>query len=89
MAAPVMGLDPTSPVIEEANTSVMPDFDRIAKLLAEPRFTGACAAAATAGAGALVAAEATVVPAARIDNAIRGTIDRDLSLKASPRGVTA
>jgi hypothetical protein len=36
-----MGLVPTLPVISEAGTSVIPDFDRMTKLLALPRFTGA------------------------------------------------
>jgi len=41
MAAPVMGLAPTFPVILDEGTSVIPDFVRIAKELALPRFTGA------------------------------------------------
>jgi hypothetical protein len=36
-----MGLVPTLPVISEAGTSVIPDFDKITKPLALPRFTGA------------------------------------------------
>ena len=43
MEAPEMGLDPTSPVMTELGTSVMPDFDRIANEPAAPRFTGAWA----------------------------------------------
>src|SRR5450631_95535 len=41
MASPVMGLVPTSPLILEAYTSVMPELVRMAKLPAAPRFTGA------------------------------------------------
>jgi hypothetical protein len=41
MAAPVIGLAPTFPVMIERGTSVMPDFVRIAKLAADRRFTGA------------------------------------------------
>jgi hypothetical protein len=40
MAAPVIGLDPTLPVIVDLGTSVIPDFDRITKSPATPRFTG-------------------------------------------------
>jgi len=30
MAAPVIGLDPTFPVIADGGTSVIPDFDKMA-----------------------------------------------------------
>jgi len=36
-----MGLVPTLPVISEAGTSVIPDFDRMTNPAALPRFTGA------------------------------------------------
>jgi len=41
IAAPVIGLAPTSPVIGDGETSVIPVFVRIAKLAAVPRATGA------------------------------------------------
>ena len=56
MAAPVIGLDPTFPVIAEAYTSVTPVFDRIANVPALARFTGACGCDATA---LVVAAQAS------------------------------
>src|ERR1019366_8611123 len=40
IAAPVMGLVPTSPVIFELGTSLTPDFDRTAKEPAAPTLTG-------------------------------------------------
>jgi hypothetical protein len=40
IAAPVMGLAPTFPVIFEEGTSVMPDFDKMANAPAVPRLTG-------------------------------------------------
>jgi hypothetical protein len=39
IAAPVIGLVPISPVIIEAGSLVIPDFDRITKLPATPRST--------------------------------------------------
>jgi hypothetical protein len=44
IAAPVIGLVPIFPVIAEVGTSVIPDFDRVAKLPADPSSTGACPA---------------------------------------------
>ena len=41
IAAPVIGLDPISPVIADLGTSVIPDFDKITKLPATRRFTTA------------------------------------------------
>ena len=48
MAVESIGLTPISPVIAEGGTVLMPDFDRIAKLPAFPRFTGAWAALVSA-----------------------------------------
>jgi hypothetical protein len=48
MAAPVMGLAPTSPLIADGGTSVTPVFVRIAKVPALPRITGACPVVSTA-----------------------------------------
>jgi hypothetical protein len=67
----------------------MPDFDRTAKLPADPRFTGACGANATAAVteGSVAAAPeipvatAAVVPAAIIEMMAIGTVHRVLSLK--------
>lgn len=47
MAVESIGLTPMSPVIAEGGTVEIPDFVRIAKLPAVPRFIGACAAVAT------------------------------------------
>src|SRR4051794_33902257 len=41
LKAPEMGLVPTSPVMMEAGTSVMPDLESRANPAAEPRSTGA------------------------------------------------
>src|SRR5665647_2194069 len=71
MAAPVMGLVPTSPLMEVLNTSVTPDFDSTVKLLADARFIGVSGAAATA----------LVVPAASMEMIAIGIMERVLSLK--------
>jgi hypothetical protein len=42
-----MGLTPISPVIAEVGIVEIPDFARITKLPAVPRFTGVCTAVAT------------------------------------------
>jgi len=47
MAAPVMGLAPTFPLMTEAGTSVTPVLVRMAKVPAVPRLTGACAVKGT------------------------------------------
>jgi len=70
-AAPVMGLVPTFPSTEVLNTSVIPVFDRIVKLPADPRFTGVSGAAAAA----------PEVPTANREMIAIGMIDRVLSLK--------
>ncbi|HEY8881825.1 MAG TPA: hypothetical protein VIM47_00335 [Dermatophilaceae bacterium] len=71
MAAPVMGLVPTSPLMEVLNTSVTPDFDSTVKLLADARFIGVSGAAAAA----------LVVPAASMEMIAIGIMERVLSLK--------
>src|ERR1022692_1061793 len=48
IAAPVIGLAPTSPLIADGKTSVMPDLVRIAKIPAFPRGTGVCPVNSTA-----------------------------------------
>jgi hypothetical protein len=40
LAAPVIGLVPTPPVMADPGTFVIPVFDRITKLPAVPRLTG-------------------------------------------------
>src|SRR5450756_33170 len=52
MAAPVIGEVPIFPVILDVGTSVIPDSDRITKLPAVPRTTGAGPAAFASGTGA-------------------------------------
>lgn len=63
----------------------MPVFDKIVKSPADPRFTGACGAYATAAvigsSPHVVAAAATVVVAASIEMIAIGTIERVFSLK--------
>src|SRR5665647_1893717 len=71
MAAPVMGLVPTSPLMEVLNTSVTPDFDSTVKLLADARFIGVSGAAAAA----------LEVPTASMERIATGMTDRVLSLK--------
>jgi hypothetical protein len=44
MAAPVIGLTPMFPTIDVAPVVVIPDLDRITKLLADPRPTDVCGA---------------------------------------------
>jgi hypothetical protein len=48
MAVLVIGLTPISPVIEVVPVVDIPDFDRMTKLPADPRFTAAGPAALTA-----------------------------------------
>jgi hypothetical protein len=48
MAVLLIGLTPIFPTIEVVPVEEMPDFDRIAKLPADPRFTAAGPAALTA-----------------------------------------
>ena len=66
-----MGLVPTSPTTVDLYTSVIPVFERIVKLPADPRSTGASGAPAVA----------VIVPAASIEMTAIGTANRVLSLK--------
>jgi hypothetical protein len=48
IAAPVIGLEPTSPVTDDLYTSVTPDLERMAKLPASPKSTAGITDAAAA-----------------------------------------
>jgi hypothetical protein len=61
MKAPEIGLDPTFPVMIELGTSVIPDFDKMAKEPAAPRLTGAWAVDPTGGVVVVVTGGVVVV----------------------------
>src|SRR5450631_3216816 len=87
IAAPLMGLVPTSPVTFELGTSLTPDFDRMAKEPAAPTLTGNRVLVVAAGLTYLrpVSAWTTIVPAAIMATTATGTMERVLSFTISPR----